>query len=156
MDFDLDVVGIYCNRDTYTVHIEPNINTEWLNQVPLWLALPIHRILHITEAKVLDGSAEPPWGYWRGARYVPLPRPKGLWDIWQYSWSGKPAIYGIKDKKAVDLDAHNGTVEDLKLAWKVDITPPPPPPQPDCTNEYNQAIQIYMDKIIETGEALKR
>lgn len=111
-------VGIYTNRNDYTVHLAPYIDRIWLDDVPYWIACPTKKDPQI---------AEPPWGFWRGVRWVKLPRKEGKWDLWQYSWNGNPAELGIIGKKQVDVDVYNGTVEDLKAWLDVGGEEPPEP-----------------------------
>lgn len=75
----------------------------------------------------------------------------------QWSWKGYAPDYGaVNNKKSMDLTQFKYSLDELDQWLGITDAPPEPPPQPDCIAEYNQAIQTYMDKIIETGEALKR
>jgi len=140
-------VGGYCNRDTYTTKLAYYLSNDWLSDVPLWLAVPIEPIIYISKSDVLEGTREPPWGYWVGGLYRKLSRPKGLWDLWQYSWRGDPAELGIIGKKAVDVNVFNGTVDDLKAWLKIDGTPQPPPPELECKDkEILSDLQMIIKK----------
>lgn len=84
-----------------------------------------------------------------------IKRPVGNYKFDQWSWKSYAPDFGaVNNKKSMDRTQFKGNLKDLDY-W-LGITETEPPPPPDCTEEYNQAIQTYMNKIIETGEALKR
>lgn len=84
-----------------------------------------------------------------------IKRAFGNYKFDQWSWKGYAPDYGaVNNKKSMDLTQFKYSLAELDK-W-LDITDDPLPPPPDCDKEYNQAIQTYMNKIIETGEALKR
>jgi GH25 family lysozyme M1 (1,4-beta-N-acetylmuramidase) len=133
------IVGLYSNLNDYYVNILPFPVAPFFEDVPWWVAYPDNDPDDINH----------PW-------YEKIGRTH---SFYQYSWSGHGPDYGVynyPDKKAIDLNVFEGSKSLMHIFLGIIDEPPPPPPQPDCTPEYNQAIETYKDKIIEVGEALKR
>jgi hypothetical protein len=98
------VVGLYTNLNIYCNYLQPFLPLTWLEDVPLWLAYPIEG----KELKYFRGNVEPYWGK--------MKRKPGNWFMWQVSFLGDPEFYGIKDKKAVDVDVFNGDRKSMEKA----------------------------------------
>lgn len=131
------IVGLYSNLNDYYVNLQPFIDS-FMFSVPWWIAYPDNDPDNINH----------PW-------YEKIGRSH---KFYQYSWTGHGpdwGVYNYPDKKAIDLNVYEGTVEEMYAFLKISEEPPVPP-SPDCTPEYNQALETYKDKIIEIGEALKR
>ena len=109
------LVGIYCNLDVYINYLQPYL-AEWLLDVPLWLAWPIHTY---PLEYFLDENKNPGWSVWRGGYEIKMKRPKGSWDFWQVKFNGDPKYYGIVDKKAVDVNVYNGTAAELRAKFGI-------------------------------------
>ena len=147
---DIPLVGGYANNDGWAVDLEATLPESFLDNVPLWLAWPG---LSIKNPFSIAINEQPQMGNWRGyfpnRRLVPLKRPQGTWDIWQYSFHGDPIKIGVKDKKQVDVNVYNGTVFDLKKRLGIDGTTPPPPepPTPDCSGVRNDTIDEAIARL---------
>lgn len=102
--------GLYCNRNHYYL-LEHYIDWEWLAEIPLWLAAPVHEPGYDINYFIKNG--EPGWRVWRNGRWHTFKRPKGTWTYWQTSFLGDPEEYGITGKKAVDENVFNGTRDEL-------------------------------------------
>jgi hypothetical protein len=100
------LVGLYCNLDVYINYLQPYLD---FSDTPLWLAWPIHE----KPLSYFRGDVQPGWSVWRGGSEIKMKREKGAWDFWQVKFNGDPKYYGIKDKKAVDVNVYNGTVQEL-------------------------------------------
>ena len=128
-EFD-KLIGGYANNNDYSVFLEegPEVDVDYLNTVPLWLAYPGSEIENPFSLAI---NEQPEMGNWRGVfpfrRFVPLKRPVGSWDFHQYSWHGDPEKLGIIGKKQVDANVYNGTLLDLRTRLKKDVVALPPP-----------------------------
>jgi hypothetical protein len=109
------LVGLYCNLDVYINYLQPYL-AEWLLDVPLWLAWPIHEK---PLSYFRDETSQPGWSVWRGGNEIKMKRPKGSWFLWQVKFNGDPKYYGIVDKKAVDVNVFNGTAQEMRDALGV-------------------------------------
>jgi len=123
--------GIYCNMDAYITYLEPELGSEWLNKIPLWIAAPFYIDKKSPREKVLAGEFNPQWFIWRmtpaGVWYKVYPkRDPYNWTLWQYSFLGDPKLYGIIDKLAVDEDCFNGNVDALNRWMGFDVPEEPP------------------------------
>ena len=109
---------MYCNLDIYNNYLRPYLGDEWLNDVPLWLALPVNFVFDQNGyIKDENGKKIPmPLEYFLYDNEPILPKGRKTWTIWQVKFNGDPEYYGFVDKRAVDVDVYNGTVEEMREA----------------------------------------
>ena len=129
MSFD-GLIGIYSNNNEWDVFLERAVRQNYLNEILLWLSWPGK----IKNPFSIAIDEQPQWGNWRGRwpnrRLVPLKRPPGTWDLWQYTFFGDPKKFGVIGKEQVDASVYNGTRADWRKRLKLDTLEPPLPPGP--------------------------
>ncbi len=153
---DIPVVGGYGNNNDWAVFLEPTLPDSFLEAVPLWLPWPGKSVKNPFSIEINEQPEMGNWrGYWPNRRFVPLKRPKGTWDIWQYSFHGDPVKIGVKDKKQVDVNVYNGTVVEMKEWLGITGAPEPPQPPPD-EGRYKTGWNEALDKVIESATKNKR
>ena len=107
-------LGVYTNWSYWLEH--GSGFSTWLTLFDfLWLADP--------DSLPQPPSWAPPSEFGRKA-----PAPFSDYQFHQFSWTGSPPFYGIRNtKSAVDENWFNGTLEELEQLFGGVVTPPPPP-----------------------------